>query len=151
MGCVAVSDPWRDPVRWRDWWCDPGSPVRVTVRFDEAWHLLPGQRDRRWVATVWSREDNRLGHPTEFFELESWEPGFNSTSPVRCLYLFASYRFAEKGDAVAWGIAACERLCEYRQKAQAAKNDDLETVLVWSCEDRKVVEEWARPVERSRF
>lgn len=145
-----MTHPWLDPVKHRDWWEPVDSPVRVTVVFDEAWRLLPGKRDRRWVATVWSLEDAVLGHPTEFFELEEWEPGWNTTSNVQCLYLFASCRFAEKAEAAEWAEAACLRLCAMRRSAEAHRDlRATETVMVWSC-DNGVVKRWEQKPEASR-
>lgn len=146
-----MTRPWLDPVKHRDWWQPVDSPVRVTVTFDEAWRLLPGKRDRRWVATVWTLEDSMLGHPCELFELEAGERGFDATERrLEWLYLFTSCRHAEKDEAAEWAEVVCQRLCASRRSAEAHRDlRATETVMVWSC-DNGVVKRWEQKPERSR-
>lgn len=146
-----MSDVWRDPVKHSDFWCHPDSPIRVTVKWDEGWRFWPEQRRWRWVAKVWTREHASIYTDAEFFRLEEWEAGFNTTSPVVALHLFTSCRFATKDEAVEWGKAASDRLCGMRRDAEAQRDlRHAETVMVMAC-DEGVVKSWEKQPEPSRF
>lgn len=150
MEVFAVTAPWLDPVKHRDWWEPVDSPVRVTVVWDERWHLRRSLKDRRWVARVWTLENASASIHVDFFELFEGEPGFNTTSPVKALHLFTSCRFADKDEAEEWGKAACERLCDMRRTAAEQRGlREKETILVWRC-DEGMVSAWERDPERSR-